>query len=376
LLDAGFLTAMKFRNLTMRRIFSVVFVLYYLVNSEQVTERIYKSWRDATISSIRVSWEKGIHPLNRLMYGFRGPRPQITQQLRIRRQPNQPDITVWIFYYGSLDELGKENSIVIHFPGGGFISIPTPCHANYLAKLAFLLKVPIISIDYRKAPEFPYPNGLNDCFDAYMAILNSKGKIVGVNHAEKNLRIACMGDSSGGNLAAGVIFRCIQAALPTPLGTVLCYPTLNMAPKFWLDREYYDEGMNTPQLSSLAKYVNDDVLVPNLLVKMISAYLTEGCDPINDIYLSPLFADDKILEQFPKTYIHCGGLDPLSDDSRCFAKRLQKSNPNRPVELYWFERLSHGYLLLLGLLPEADESIRLTARWLAEILELPSSRVL
>lgn len=374
LLDAGFLTAMKFRNQAMRRIFSVVFVLYYLVNSELVAERIYKFRKNATISSIRVSWEKGVHPLSRLMYGFRSPRPKIIRQLKIRREYDQPDFSVWVFYHGTSEELREESMVVIHFPGGGFVSIPTPCHESYLAKLAFVLKVPIISIDYRKAPEFPYPHGLNDCFDAYIAILDSKGKIVGINNAEKDLKIAFMGDSSGGNLATGVIYRCIQAALHIPLGIVLCYPILNMTPNFWLDREYYDEGMTAPQLSSLAKYVNDDILVPNLLVKLILAYLTEGCDPINDIFLSPLFADNKILERFPKTYIHCGDLDPLSDDSRCFSKRLQQANPNRPVKLHWFKRLSHGYLLFLGLLPEADDSIQLTARWLAEILELPSDR--
>jgi acetyl esterase/lipase len=378
-LDAGFLAAMKFKNPTLRHVLSVFFVLYYFLNSDQVTDKIYKSWRTATISSIRVCWDKGIHPLNRLRHTLFGPKLHTIRQIRIPRKHRPDDhITAWIYYYDTLNNLKKETSMVMQFPGGGFVAIPTPCHESYLIYLAALLKVPIVSIDYRKAPEYPYPNGLDDCFDAYVAIVSSYGKVLGMNAAspEIPLNIAYLGDSSGGNLATGVIYRCIERTtdlLPLPLGIVLCYPTLNLAPTFWLSPEYYEEGTRSPQLSSLAKYVNDDILVPNLIVKMMSAYLTEGCDPTKDIYLSPLLADEILLKQFPKTYIHCGSADPLSDDSLCFSKRLHQANPDQPAALHWFPNMSHGYMLLLDLLPETKVAVHLTAQWLAEILHLPSS---
>ncbi len=69
------------------------------------------------------------------------------------------------------------------------------CHADYLMSWAAQTKAPIVSIDYKKAPEHPFPSGLHECFDVYQEIVNSKGACVGLNgHFQP--RIALSGDSA------------------------------------------------------------------------------------------------------------------------------------------------------------------------------------
>jgi hormone-sensitive lipase len=66
--------------------------------------------------------------------------------------------------------------------------------------------MPVFSIDYRKAPEFPYPIGLADCWQAYNWLLYESHKFFNI---KENKRIIIAGDSAGGNLACGVTNLCI-----------------------------------------------------------------------------------------------------------------------------------------------------------------------
>lgn len=66
-----------------------------------------------------------------------------------------------------------DNTILIHIHGGGFISMSSGSHQNYTRIWANKLEIPVFSIDYRLAPEFPYPNGLDDCWQAYNWIIDN-----------------------------------------------------------------------------------------------------------------------------------------------------------------------------------------------------------
>ena len=79
----------------------------------------------------------------------------------------------------------------------------------------------------QKAPEYPYPQGLNDCFEAYLWILNVMPQVYEVS-AKK---IYLVGDSAGGNLVAALTALIIKMGLKVPDGIFLIYPALNLNPK-------------------------------------------------------------------------------------------------------------------------------------------------
>ena len=65
----------------------------------------------------------------------------------------------------------KVDKAIIHFHGGGFICMDSANHQNYTRRWVNKLKVPVFSVDYRLAPKYPYPDPINDCFQAYVWIL-------------------------------------------------------------------------------------------------------------------------------------------------------------------------------------------------------------
>jgi acetyl esterase/lipase len=103
--------------------------------------------------------------------------------------------------------------------------------------------LPILSIDYRKAPEYPYPYALHEALDVYKTIVASRGRCIGLSGGFVP-RIVVTGDSAGGNLAAGLMIMIIEynlknpsAVLPVPEGLVLVYPNLSLNMKNWMTDE-------------------------------------------------------------------------------------------------------------------------------------------
>lgn len=91
-------------------------------------------------------------------------------------------------------------SVIYHIHGGGFISMSSYIHQTYTRIWANNLGVPIVSVDYGKAPENPYPQGLNDCFEGYMWTLYQFRQI----YEMEAIKVILVGDSAGGNLVAAL----------------------------------------------------------------------------------------------------------------------------------------------------------------------------
>ena len=147
-----------------------------------------------------------------------------------------------MYYNGSLAELKKQMNVVLDVPGGGFVAMNPRTSDDKLLAWAGKTNLPILSLDYRKAPEFPYPYALNECFDVYTMIVATKGRCIGLE-PEVCPRIVITGDSAGGNLATGTTLMVIQSngsggtrglSLPSPAGLVLMYPALDMNLGSWM----------------------------------------------------------------------------------------------------------------------------------------------
>lgn len=245
-MDAGFWSAMRIQNKKLRDFCSILFTCYYLLAAEQADEKVRKVRSVMTVDHMRVSWNKPNTPYLRAI-GNLG-RPKFTaykpRRIRIPRPKNsvyKEPVSGWMYFDGTLADLEKQTNIVLDIPGGGFVAMDPRVNDDKLLAWAGKLGLPILSLDYRKAPEYPYPYALNECFDVYVQIAASRGRCIGMK-PNSCPRIVVTGDSAGGNLATATILMIIQhnmsnnrnMTLPSPAGLMLMYPALDMNIGSWM----------------------------------------------------------------------------------------------------------------------------------------------
>jgi acetyl esterase/lipase len=258
-LEAGFASAMTIRPLWLRDIASVVFSLYYVIYANEADEKLRRYRAFCTIDFLRVTWHKTTNPYIRAVTWFHRPRLPVAEAILIPRPSLGPHakrpIRAWLFYADSLRRLREEDELVIDFVGGGFVSMDPRHHEERLRQTAKELKRPVLAVDYCKAPEYPYPYALEECFDLYRTLHESKGTVLGMS-GRPTFRTILTGDSAGGNLAAGVMLKILEypqphiksayaskaaggpgsvpPPLPKPIALVLNYPALNFAYTSWM----------------------------------------------------------------------------------------------------------------------------------------------
>ena len=251
-LDAGFWTAMPIRSRWARNVASVAFSMYYLVAAERADEKVRKVRGMLTVEHLRVSWNKPTTPLLSFAQGL--VRPRFTRwpprAMRIPRpgvSNYTESVAAWLYYDGPVADLQKHKNIVLDISGGGYVAMNPRCHDDKLLAWAARTGLPVLSLDYKKAPEHPYPFAINECFDVYMTIANTKGKCVGLSGTEVP-RVIITGDSAGGNLATAMTLMIVEhnanehrnpktPDLPVPEGLLLFYPSLDMNIGNWMTDE-------------------------------------------------------------------------------------------------------------------------------------------
>ncbi|RDL40223.1 uncharacterized protein BP5553_00202 [Venustampulla echinocandica] len=252
-LDAGFWSAMRIKRKWLRDLASVVFTAYYLIAAEQADEKVRKVRGMLTVEHLRVSWNKGHTPYLRAMQSVMRPRfmrypPRAIRIPRPSTSDYKEPVKAWLYFDGPLSALKDHTKIVLDIPGGGFVAMDPRMADDKLFAWAGKTGLPILSLDYRKAPEYPYPYALNECFDVYCTIVASKGRCIGLS-GEKVPKVVISGDSAGGNLATSTTLMIIesgstlmqrthgQKVLPIPDGLVLIYPGLDMNIGNWMSEE-------------------------------------------------------------------------------------------------------------------------------------------
>ena len=188
----------------------------------------------------------------------------------------------------SLEKPSKEvteiDYAVIHIHGGGFVTCSSLTHSGHTKYWARDCKMPIFSIDYRLAPEHPYPWGIEDCFNVYYWLITEGFDMFGI----KPEKVYIVGDSAGGNLSTCVTTLSIQNSIPTPDMWILIYPTLKMSADSF-----------TP---SLFYAMDDPILNINFLKIWVDSYLM-GDIQNDNILTSPLMMSDDMLKQYPSVRI-------------------------------------------------------------------------
>jgi len=251
-LDAGFWTAMRIKPKWARDLCSMVCSIYYLFAAEQADEKVRKVRGMLTVDHLRVSWDKPLTPYLKFITTLMRPRfmsykPRLIRIPRPTASAYKDHINAWLYFDGPKSDLKHLDKMVLDCPGGGLVAMNPRTHDDKLMCWAAKTGLPILSLDYRKAPEYPYPYALNECYDAYYSLIVSRGQVIGMS-GETVPRIILSGDSAGGNLAVGALLMVLQAGsfstgayqdqvLPVPQSLLLIYPALDVNIGNWMTDE-------------------------------------------------------------------------------------------------------------------------------------------
>lgn len=240
---------MKIRRKWLRDIASIVFTLHYLFAAEQADEKVRKVRGTLTVEHLRVSWNKTTTPY--LSFLTKLLRPKLTRYppraIRIPRPAEssyKEPVNAWLYFDGPLSALQNHAKVVLDFPGGGYVAMTPRHHDDKLMAWSGRTGLPILSLEYSKAPEYPYPYALNECYDVYHTMVATMGRCIGLA-GRTPPGLILTGDSAGGNFATGVVLMILQSAetdqrfqgrqsLPVPEGLILIYPSLDMNIGNWM----------------------------------------------------------------------------------------------------------------------------------------------
>lgn len=224
--------------------------------------------------------------------------------------------------------------LLICFHGGGYVTGSRSSHRKMFGHIAAAAGAPALIVDYRRAPEHPYPAAVDDALLVYRWAVAS-------GLEAKN--IAFVGDSAGGGLSVAAALAARRDDLPTPGAIFLMSP--------WLDLDATGASYDTN--AGVDLIVNRSVILG--LVPALLGDTGNTKDPI----ANPILADPQGL---PPLLIQVGGYESLLDDSRKFAGLAKQARGD--VELDVIPEMQHVFQFLGGVAPEADAAIRRAGGWL------------
>jgi len=226
-------------------------------------------------------------------------------------------------------------NICIYFHGGAFVFGGMNSHRDMAAYLAKEANLKMLMVDYRLAPEHPYPAAVEDAMVVYQALL-AKGV------ASQRLIVA--GDSAGGNLALATLQKLRDEQFPLPCASVLFSP--------WLDFSHDSESFKENQHK-------DVILNRTILDEAVAMYAPER--EVTDEKLSPLFASVTYL---PACLIIASKVEVLLDDARRLHEKTQRAGGYSEY-LEW-KNTPHAFPVLPRLLPGARQALDKTAHFINE----------
>jgi len=213
--------------------------------------------------------------------------------------------------------------------GGGVILDIEACHA-FCTMVAKVAQCPIVSVDYRLAPQHKFPAGLEDCISTYeWALQNAE------SYGAPAGRAAIGGDSMGGNFSAIIAQESTRRGMSKPDLQLLLYPATDLVTEF----------------PSATTYGETYPLSTDTMQWFMAQYLPDGFDRAS-VLLSP--AQEMRLEGLPPTIIATAGFDPLVDDGAAYAKKLEAAGVS--VRFKCYDSLAHGFTAFTAVAPAAREA--------------------
>jgi monoterpene epsilon-lactone hydrolase len=216
------------------------------------------------------------------------------------------------------------NAVILYFHGGGYGIGSTALWAEVLARLALATQSRVLSVDYRLAPEQPYPAAVDDARKAYTWLLES-----GIAASD----IVLAGDSAGGGLVLAALVALRDASVTLPASAILFSP--------WVDLTSSSKSVET---NAAYDWGDRDYLLH-------WARLYAGEYDLDHPMISPLFAE---LHALPPLQLHVGDSEMLLDEVSELARRIELSGGK--AELKVWPATVHGWLSMAAIFPKSTEA--------------------
>ena len=216
------------------------------------------------------------------------------------------------------------DEVFLFFHGGGWVIGDIDTYTKPCASLADATGRRVMSVDYRLAPEHPFPCGLRDCYHAAMTICKNS-EAFDLNPEN----IILIGDSAGANLAA-----CVNLAARDNNDFIFKNQIL-MYPATWNDHS------DNSVFDSVRLYGKEYLLTSKRICDYVDLYIQNPDDLFNP-YFAPLLSDD--LSNQPRTLLITAEYDPLRDEGEAYGEKLQ--NFGNEVEFYRMKDALHGFFSL------------------------------
>lgn len=237
----------------------------------------------------------------------------------------------------------RAKNTILYFHGGGWVVGSLETHDGMLRAMTLAAGANILSVEYRKAPEAPFPAAIEDA-EAALAWLDR-------NAAEQALdgsRLIVMGDSAGASIAAALSVRARNRGRPF-IGQVLVYPATDLA----------------HATESRGKFATGYSLTRASLDWFAKQYMSGGV-PADDPELSPLLMAD--VASLPATLLVTADHDPLRDEGRAYAQKLIGAG-NDVTYIEWRGTV-HGFMMMDRFTPAARKLVGRVADWCNELWRL------
>ncbi|MDQ0029923.1 alpha/beta hydrolase [Arthrobacter bambusae] len=257
--------------------------------------------------------------------------------------PSVTDFSVQEFKVRVYDPrtVGGPTPAVLFFHGGGWVMGSLSTHDGLCRRLASLTNLPVVAVDYRLAPEHPYPAAIDDSRAAARWLFGA-----GAEHGLEVTEAVLVGDSAGGQLAAVLVNENASTANPVPIAAqVLIYPMVDLT-------------MSSP---SYDRVTAGFPLVADTIAWFADHYLPEGIDrTAPDV--SPALNEPP--SGLPPTYVITVDNDPLVDEGADYAAALAKTGTE--VQYQHLTGYAHGLFTSAGRIPRGEETIDRVAAFIRD----------
>lgn len=226
---------------------------------------------------------------------------------------------------------------LMYVHGGSWMSGTLGGYRAHAGRIAEVTGCSVLNVDYRLAPEHPFPAGLDDCDRVLDWLLHNAP---GQKQPAQSIFVA--GDSAGGNLVLALLLKRRDLGKPLPDAAMVLSPATDLT---W----------GSPSIASKAEL--DPVLRQERLSGVVKAYIQDRA-AVEDPYVSPLFGE---LTGLPPLLLQTGEAEVLLDDSVRFADKAEQAGV--PVRLDTWSDMPHVFQMFAPYLPEASQALRVIAEF-------------
>jgi acetyl esterase/lipase len=217
--------------------------------------------------------------------------------------------------------------VIMYLHGGGYVMGSIDTHRELVARLSKAAQARALAIDYRLAPENPFPAAVDDSLTAYRWLLAQ---------GYKPERIVIAGDSAGGGLAVSTLLALRDLGAPAPAAGVCISP--------WIDFEAEGESMTS-------RAAQDPLVSREMILNLAKMYMGEK-GSLREPLAAPINA---YLNDLPPLFIQVGNSETLLDDSTRLADKAKEAGVDATLQIW--DEMPHVWHLAAPVLPEGQEAI-------------------